>query len=789
MTDEIIFATGDLQVTQDTLRAFAKGQLDEAAEREVMLLLEAHPELAAQVAAISVDSVIAKLRSHRQVVSNQSLSSQLSCQTPDETELLAPPPGEVSEIPSELSALSDYTMLREIGRGGMGVVYLARHVHTGRKEVLKVLNERLNSNSEARKRFDQEIRCIASMNHESIVRCYTVKLLGDAVVLCMEYVPGKNLYQLIADNGPLPIQFACGVAIKICLGLQHAMNNGLIHRDIKPSNIMIHKADGKIKAKILDFGLARLSTEGRGQERKPDSVLTDDGTLLGTLEYIAPEQCRDAASADIRSDIYSLGCSLYHMLAGHPPFSGSTGELVLAHSQATPPAIDLLRPEVQKPLAEIVAKMLAKDPDERYATPQQVAEALKPFAVKSASTTAALVSPVRSEESIDTAVEQLNQADTSVELKPGAESQSDPLRNRPRGKLRVAVALFIAAVLYLVAQLIIITPMGTVVIRDLPDGAVVLVDGQSVSVRREGGEGTIRLKQGDRLITVTLTGTTLLKTRIEIRAGDAETLEVDQDVAEAEVAAAVEAIDVTPARLPDLRDKLPYQSSFINLLAGEAELLANFDTHGEKYRIDPQSGAVHLLGNDRSMEMLSLKRDDLRNFHLRMEIMIRSTHESSNWNQHFVLRARRTGADTNGWRVMLGGNRPHSEVLHQVAPFGLMGIKVRPFPGYPSGIIGVPFFDENRLSFYQAAPESSLKRDEFHTVEYILHGATVEGFLDGRFVFSAKDKLDRADRGSIVLFKSPQVSDSFREFSLLELGDDATAEAYAKSMALALAKD
>ncbi len=789
MTDELLFATGDLKVTRETLRAFAKGQLDEAAEREVMLLLETYPELAAQVAAISVDSVIAKMRSHSQIVSNQSLSSQLSCPSPDETELLANATGAVCEIPSELSALSDFKILREIGRGGMGVVYLAQHVHTGRKEVLKVLNERLNSNSEARKRFDQEIRCIASMNHESIVRCYTVKQVGDAVVLCMEYVPGKNLHQLIANNGPLPIQFACGVAIKICLGLQHAMNNGLIHRDIKPSNIMIHKADGKIKAKLLDFGLARLNTDGRDQKHQPDSVLTDDGTLLGTLEYIAPEQCLDAASADIRSDIYSLGCSLYHMLAGHPPFSGSTGELVLAHSQTTPPAIDLVRPEIPKQLADVVAKMLAKDPDERYATPQQVAEALKPFAVKSTSATDAPVSAAKSEASIDTAVEQRNQADTSVELKPDTAPQSEPLRNRPRRKLVVAAALFIAAIIYLVAQLIIVTPTGTVVIRDLPADAVVLVDGQSASVRRAGDKGTIQLQQGDRLITVTLTGTTLLKTRIEIHAGDEETLDLDQKRAEVEVASSVDPTKVTRSRLPDLRHKLPYQSTFTNLLAGEDELLANFDTHGEKYRIDPQTGTVEFLGNDRSMEMLSLKRDDLRNFHLRMEIMIRSTHESSLWNQHFVLRARQSGSDATGWRVMLGGNRPHSEVLHQVAPFGLMGIKVRPFPGYPSGNIGVPFFKENRLSFYQAAPESSLKRDEFYTVEYILHGATIDGFLDGRFVFSAKDALDRANRGSIVLSKSPQVSDSFREFSLLELGDDATAEAYAKSMALALAKD
>ncbi|QEF96869.1 Serine/threonine-protein kinase PrkC [Stieleria maiorica] len=788
MNHDVPVVHDDLEVTHETLRAFAKGKLDEETERQVMAVLETRPELAAEVAAISVDSVIEKLRRHSEVVTNASLSSQLRGGSPGETELSAEEPSDSAELPNELAALTEFKVLKEIGRGGMGVVYLAKHELTGRKEVLKVLNERLIANREARKRFDQEIKCIASMNHESIVRCHTVKQMRDALVLCMEYVPGKNLYELIATNGPLPIQFACGVAVKVCLGLQHAMNNGLVHRDIKPSNLMIYKADGRIKAKILDFGLARLTVGQRDSIGNSDSGLTDNGTLLGTLEYIAPEQCRDAASADIRSDIYSLGCTLYHMLAGHPPFSGSIGELVLAHTHTAPPAIDHVRPEVPGQLAGVVTRMLAKDPDQRYQTPAQAADALRPFALKGDSTDRAHDSNPNRQESIGTAVDHHDRSDTSVACKPAERVQPKPQPRSPRRMLLVASGVVIVGLAILLMQLVIKGRHGTIVIDDLPSDARVLVDGDRVTVSRDGMRGRVTVEQGDHELKILVTGKTLLQARVHLRPGGETSLRVEKQHAQRPQPNSSPSGELVATRLPDLRHTLPHSPSFTNLLSGEDALLANFDTEGVGYQTDRQTGTIRIVDDASASAMLTTRRHDYRNFHLRIEMMIESSHDSSRWNQHFVLRAMKWGSDKTGWRVMMGGNRPHAGVLHQVAPFGLMGIKVRPFPGYPDGNIGVPQFEDNRLSFYQSAPQSSLSRDEFHTLEYIVYGKTIEGFLDGRFVFSAIDKLDRANRGAIVLAKPPEAADSFREFSILELGDDTIAEEYAKAMALALAE-
>ncbi|MDM4014645.1 serine/threonine protein kinase [Roseiconus lacunae] len=794
MNNEAIKAIADLSVSLETLRAFAKGQLDEEQEQHVLDLLEEHPELAAQVAAISVDSVVAKMRDHSKLASEKSLSSQLAEENLGETEMIGGPIEVDSKIQLELKGLTDFKIIKEIGRGGMGVIFLAQHILTGREEVLKVLNERLVVNREARKRFEQEIKCIAATNHESIVRCYTVKQLRDTVVLCMEYVPGKNLHQVIAANGPLPIHVACAITIKICLGLQHAMQHGLIHRDIKPSNIMLSKQNGRIQAKILDFGLARLTTSNA--ESTGDSVdgLTDDGVLLGTLEYIAPEQCRDAASADIRSDIYSLGCTVYHMIVGHPPFSGSTGELVLAHSQMIPPTIDRIRPEVPKGLSDVVEKMLHKDPSDRYATPTQVAEALKPFARRGIATEKHSSQEDPESKINDNRIESGNEAEPPVADAVAESAKAFLNHSSARRRLAGALAvMLIGGLMILGMNFTLAGNAGRITISDLPKNAVVQVDGQTVPVDRSGTTGTIIVKQGEREIAVTVTGTKLLETRINIRRGVEETLQVDIKEQRRSQAGPANSIDLQEsARLPELFNEFAELSTFNRLLIDERgisedRLLENFETNGIDYAIDQDAGTVRFSGRQDSGSFLSTKRKDLRNFHLRVQIKIDSSNNASLWNQHFVLRANRIGEDKVGWRAMLGGHRPHAGVMHQVAPFGLMGILVKPFPGYPDGNIGVPYFAENRLNFFQVAPEQCMTRDEFHVVEYIVYGRSIEVFLDGRFVCSATDSRDRVDRGGIILMKAESAIDFFREFSILELGDDSTAERYAKAMALALA--
>lgn len=469
------FNDAAVEISDETLRDFAKGRLDESAEHAIIALLDTRPDLAAKIAAISSDSVLKKLGDLSDIADGPVDAGEASKSAFEDIPETASP-GPSADL---LNELTEYKILKEIGRGGMGVVYLAEHLLTRRKEVLKVLNERLTTNLAARKRFEQEITCIASMNHATIVRCYTVKQLIHTVVLCMEYIPGKNLHQFIHSNGPLPVHLACGIATEVCRGLQHAMENDLVHRDIKPSNIMLCDVGGKIRVKILDFGLARLTT------REREKGLTDNGTLLGTLEYIAPEQCLNAVAADIRSDIYSLGCTLYHMLVGHPPFSGSTGELVLAHAQAIPPAINLFRPEIPSELVGVLSKLLEKQPERRFATPAAVANELVPFTKNSKKTSADKLLPVESQKRIsssggqtDTSVESsIAEIPTIVSMVVSASEHSTPSdsagRCRRSAKYLASMFAMPSLIVALLGVVIIKTSTGTIRISGIPDDAQV----------------------------------------------------------------------------------------------------------------------------------------------------------------------------------------------------------------------------------------------------------------------------------------------------------------------------
>ena len=234
-------------------------------------------------------------------------------------------------LPPALADHPDYEVLRELGRGGMGVVYLARNTLMGRLEVLKVVVGDLIRLPEVLDRFLREIRSAARLHHTNIVAAYSAIRLGESLALAMEYVEGVDLAKLVKTSGPLPIAQACGLIYQSALGLQHAHEHGMVHRDIKPANLILARAGPRPVVKVLDFGLAKVSSEGR-----VDTSLTREGQMLGTPDYIAPEQIRDAQSADIRADIYSLGCTFYYLLTGAPPFSGNNlWDLYQAHLSRT----------------------------------------------------------------------------------------------------------------------------------------------------------------------------------------------------------------------------------------------------------------------------------------------------------------------------------------------------------------------------------------------------------------------------------------------------------------------
>jgi formylglycine-generating enzyme required for sulfatase activity/tRNA A-37 threonylcarbamoyl transferase component Bud32 len=265
-----------------------------------------------------------------------------------------------------------YRLLRELGRGGMGVVYQARHTVMNREVVIKVISKALLDQPAALERFRREVQAAAQLAHPNIVTAHDAEQAGDTHFLVMEFVPGQSLAEVLQKKGPLPVVHACHYARQVALGLQHAFEKGMVHRDIKPQNLMLTP---KGQVKILDFGLAKLASE-----RGTGKGLTASGAYMGTPDYSAPEQATDARSADIRADLYSLGCTLYCLLAGHPPFQEDTAvKTILAHLEKVPRPLTELRPDVPPALWVVVARLLAKDPAQRFQTPAEVAQALTPF--------------------------------------------------------------------------------------------------------------------------------------------------------------------------------------------------------------------------------------------------------------------------------------------------------------------------------------------------------------------------------------------------------------------------
>jgi len=289
-------------------------------------------------------------------------------------------------IPAELAAHPRYRLGALLGRGGMGTVYRAEHTLMERSVAVKVIAPRLLEHPGAVERFKQEVKAAAKLHHPNIVTAFDAEQVGPVTVLVMEFVEGRSLADVLAERGPLPIAEACEYARQAALGLAHAHALGMVHRDVKPHNLML-AADGCVK--ILDFGLARFVSEGLG-DAAPEAVpepgatttegLTGTGTVMGTLDYMAPEQARDTRTADARADVYALGSTLYHLLAGRLPFPGGCGlEKLTRLTSDEPTPLAVLRPDVPSELAAVVVRLMAKRPEERVASAAEAGELLLPF--------------------------------------------------------------------------------------------------------------------------------------------------------------------------------------------------------------------------------------------------------------------------------------------------------------------------------------------------------------------------------------------------------------------------
>ncbi len=267
-------------------------------------------------------------------------------------------------LPRAGERIDIFELEQAIGVGGMGAVFRALDTRLDRHVALKILPPQQSHDSEVVQRFYQEGRAAARLDHENIARVYSIGHDERYHYIAFEYIEGTTLRQRVEKNGPLPIEEAINFTLQIGDALVHAAEREVVHRDIKPSNIIITPHG---RAKLVDMGLARRF------ERGGDDGLTQSGMTLGTFDYISPEQARDPRDVDVRSDLYSLGCTLFHMLTGRPPFpDGTVLQKLIQHQEETPPDVRALNPSVPPDLASILVKLMAKDRDRRYQTPEQL---------------------------------------------------------------------------------------------------------------------------------------------------------------------------------------------------------------------------------------------------------------------------------------------------------------------------------------------------------------------------------------------------------------------------------
>jgi serine/threonine-protein kinase len=272
--------------------------------------------------------------------------------------------------------MGSYVLLERLGEGGMGQVFKARNWKLGKIVALKLIrNERL-ARPDTVRRFQREIRAAAALDHPHVIRAFDADEVAGTHFFTMEYVEGHDLAHLVRSHGPLPIEDGCEYVRQAALGLQHAHERGLVHRDIKPANLLVASGGPCGTIKILDMGLAKVLDAAA--DTSMASTLTQEGTVMGTYDYIAPEQAQDARDVDIRADLYSLGCTLYFLLTGQPPFvGGSPVQRLMRHQREEPQPVRERRPAVSAALAEVVHRLLAKRPEDRYQTPGELARALE----------------------------------------------------------------------------------------------------------------------------------------------------------------------------------------------------------------------------------------------------------------------------------------------------------------------------------------------------------------------------------------------------------------------------
>ena len=479
--------------SQVELRALSLGQLTEEKSSELLSHLEKCETCQEEMGTSDEDdSLLQHLRTGdsessdflREVECQQALANSLGALSQIDVQAI-----HENEISRNLpSVLGDYEIVRPIGGGGMGAVYLARHSKLGRQVALKVLANHRLGEPRMRRRFESEMRSVGQLSHPNIVTAHDAREFDGMAVLVTEYIEGLDVGKVLRRLGTLPVADACEIASQTALALDYVDRQGMVHRDIKPSNVML-SVTGDVK--LLDLGLARPPVRDDGL-----SAMTVTGQAVGTADYIAPEQVDDGRNVDIRSDIYSLGCALFKMLCGRPPFDSEIYRTefakMTAHVSAAPPSILDQVPGLPVELGDLVEKMVAKDPNDRPQTPAEVVEQLAKFTAESdlkqladrAMATELKAQPVYQETISTPAIVSTQTTKNSLQRSPFYLAITSGL---------VAFALGIGIGYALGITVKVKRPDGTVATVEIPDGATAIVseNGDVEVALASGGETAI----------------------------------------------------------------------------------------------------------------------------------------------------------------------------------------------------------------------------------------------------------------------------------------------------------
>lgn len=429
--------------------------------------------------------------------------------------------------------LGDYEILDWIGAGGMGEVFKAQHRRMKRVVALKVLAPALVEKPGAIHRFEREIEVVAKLSHPNIVTAYDAREDNGQHFLITEFVDGQTLLALVRKNGPLPVQEGVDYVRQVARGLEYAHHKGVVHRDIKPANLMLDQ-EGTVK--ILDLGLAHLESPLVHCDTPTQSQLTKTEDVMGTLDYMAPEQAISTKSADHRADIYSLGCTLCFLLAGKSVYGGKTPmERLVGHRESPIPSLRTARTDVPEGLDAIFQKMLAKKPENRYPTMTAVIEALDAVVVGHEPSTLTIAPQATSAETEGAAVAE------TLTYRTDREPSQKPQPKPRRWRVAVGLALGLLFVGVVVAGVIfkIKTSGGTVVLECNPselDGAVVSIDGEekiTITTDEKSEFIRIRVDKGRRKLEVVKGGFKTFTDEFEIGGGEKRPIKVHLEPVEA----------------------------------------------------------------------------------------------------------------------------------------------------------------------------------------------------------------------------------------------------------------